>query len=161
MARKREFGNDRLPTIADISTGWHPGRHKERRAQKQWRTKIRCCPAIGESGTMPRTLLPTLLLGSSLVLGGCAAGLAAGALGAAVRSAQGQPQSNDHLKPLATQACSARASQHGAVHVIDVEQRTSSKIIVWGTAAQGADRRSFECAYTTQIVSFKLRTIRP
>ena len=106
-----------------------------------------------------KSVLP-FLLGSLFALSGCAAGIAANALGAAVRSAKGQPQVNEHLKPLAVQACSARASQFGTVQVIDVEQRTLSKIIVWGTATNGAARQSFECAYTTKVVGFQLRAIK-
>ena len=109
---------------------------------------------------MPRKFLLTYLLGSLFALSGCAVGIAASALGAAVRSAQDQPQSNEHLKPLAVEACSAHASQFGTVHVIDVVQRTLSKIIVWGIATNGADRRSFECAYTTRVVGFQLRAIK-
>ena len=100
-----------------------------------------------------------LLAVTSVSLGGCAAGLAATALGAAARSAQGQPQSNEHLRPVATQTCSAHAAQYGAVHIIDVEQRDMSKMIVWGTATSTAGRQSFECAFTTKIVGFKLRPI--
>ncbi len=109
---------------------------------------------------MPQRLLLPFLLISLFALSGCAAGIAASALGAAVRSAKGQPQGNDHLKPVAVQACSAHASQFGTVQIIDVEQRTLSKIIVWGTATSGAGRRSFECAYTTKVVGFQLRAIK-
>ena len=109
---------------------------------------------------MPKKSLLLFLLGSSFALGGCAAGLAASALGAAVRTAKGQPKGNEHLKPLAVQACSAHGSQFGTVQVIDVEQRTVSKIIVWGTVTKGADRRSFECAFTTSVAAFQLRVIK-
>ena len=109
---------------------------------------------------MPSKSLLPFLLGSLFALSGCAAGIAASALGAAVRSAKGQPQVNEHSKPLAVQACSARASQFGTVQVIDVEQRTLSKIIVWGTATNGAARQSFECAYTTKVIGFQLRAIK-
>ncbi len=108
---------------------------------------------------MPSKSLLPILLSTLFVLSGCAAGIAASALGAAVRSTKSQPQSNEHLGPLAIQACSARASQAGTVKVIDVEQRTTSKIIVWGTASNGAARQSFECAYTTRIVGFRLRAV--
>jgi hypothetical protein len=100
-----------------------------------------------------------LLLGSSLFLGGCVASLAASAISAAVRSAQPEPANNEHLKPVASQACGAHASQYGIVHIIDVVQRSPSKIVVWGTATKGADRQSFECTYTTKIVGFRLRPI--
>ena len=109
---------------------------------------------------MRRKLLVTGLLASSLALGGCAATIAATALSAAMRSAQGKPQSNAHLKPQAEQACTAHAAQFGTVHVIDVQQRSVDKITVWGTATTGADRRSFECTFTDRIVGFRLRPIR-
>lgn len=110
---------------------------------------------------MRRKLLLPLLLGSMVALGGCAASLAASALGMAVQAAQGRPQSNEHLKPVAAEACSAHAAQYGAVRVIDVEQRSTSKIIVWGTVDDGKERRSFECAYGTKITGFKVRAIKP
>ena len=102
-----------------------------------------------------------LLTASALALGGCVAGMAASAIGMAARSARGQPASNEHLKPEASAACSARASQYGAVKIIDVEQRSASKIIVWGTVDDGKQRRSFECAFGTRITGFKLRTVKP
>ena len=87
--------------------------------------------------------------------------MAASAIGMAARSAQGQQASNEHLKPAASSACSAHASQFGVVHIIDVEQRSSSKIVVWGTVDDGKQRRSFECHYGTRITGFKLRAIKP
>ena len=95
-----------------------------------------------------------------LALGGCAAGIAASAVGLAARSAQGTPASNAHLKPQAREACSAHAAQYGTVHVIDVEQRNASRIIVWGTVTDATQRRrSFQCDFRTAITSFKLRPI--
>ncbi|HZB70358.1 MAG TPA: hypothetical protein VE403_08360 [Sphingomicrobium sp.] len=110
--------------------------------------------------TSNRTKL-CLLAAAVLPLGGCVAGMAASAISMAARSARGQPASNEHLKPEASAACTARASLYGAVKIIDVEQRSASKIIVWGTAGEGQDRRSFECSYRTSITSFKLRAIKP
>ena len=101
------------------------------------------------------------LAATTLPLGGCVAGMAASAIGMAARSAQGRAASNEHLKPQASAACTARASSYGAVKIIDVEQRSASKIIVWGTADDGQQRRSFECAYGTSITGFKLRAIKP
>jgi hypothetical protein len=101
------------------------------------------------------------LAASTLPLGGCVAGMAASAISMAARSAQGQAASNEHLKPQASAACTARASQYGAVTIIDVEQRSASKIIVGGTVGEGQDRRSFECSYGTRNTSFKLRAIKP
>lgn len=94
-----------------------------------------------------------------LPLGGCVAGMAAGAIGMAVRGSEGP--SNLHLGPAAEQACSAHAAQFGAVHVIDVEQRTTSRIVVWGTVGEGPERRSFQCGFRTRITDFRLRPIAP
>ena len=94
-------------------------------------------------------------------LGGCVAAMALSAADLALRSAEGTPGSNKHLKPQAEAACSAQAAPHGLVTVIDVEQRRVDKIIVWGTAGEGAARRSFECHFTTRITGFKLREIKP
>jgi hypothetical protein len=108
---------------------------------------------------MARILLFCLVMGSAFALGGCLAGMAAGAVGVAARSAQGEPASNAHLQPTARQACSDHATQYGAVHIIDVQQRAPNKITVWGTVDNGKDRRSFECGYGTKITGFKLRAI--
>ena len=108
-----------------------------------------------------RALALTLLAASALALGGCVAGMAASAVGLAVNGARGQPASNAQLKPAATAACTARAAPFGTVHIIDVEQATISKLIVWGTVDDGRQRRSFECAFGTAITGFKLRPINP
>lgn len=105
------------------------------------------------------TLKLMKLLLWALPLGGCAAGLAAGAAGMAIRSSQGEPKSNRQLQPTARSACSAHAAQYGAVHIIDVEQRSAGKIIVWGTVTDAKQRRSFECAFTDRIAGFKLQVI--
>ena len=102
-----------------------------------------------------------VLVAGALAVSGCVAGMAASAVGMAARSAQGQPASNEHLKPAAAAACTAHASPYGAVRIIDVEQRSASRIIVWGTVGDGQERRSFECAYGTKITGFKLRAIKP
>ena len=101
-----------------------------------------------------------LLLCTALVLNACVAGLAVSALGAAAQSGQARSESNEHLGPAAEQSCSAHASQFGTVRVIDVEQRTMSKLVVWGTTTSGASRQSFECIFTTKVVAFKLRPIK-
>jgi hypothetical protein len=106
---------------------------------------------------MAPKLMPLLIL--SLPLGGCVAGMAASAAGMAIRSAQGEPQSNRHLQPTARTACSAHAAQFGTVHIIDVEQRSVGKIVVWGTVTDAKERRSFECAFTDKVTGFKLRPI--
>jgi hypothetical protein len=96
---------------------------------------------------------------SGIALGGCVAGMAANAVGMAAAAARGEPASNQHLQPSARDACTAQGAAYGTVHIIDVEQRTASRIIVWGTVDDGKQRRSFECGYGTQITSFKLRPI--
>lgn len=97
----------------------------------------------------------------ALPLGGCVAGLVASAAGMAVRSAQGTPQSNAELRSLARAACSERAAGYGTVHVIDVEQRSVDRIVIWGTVDDGTRRQSFECGFKDAIVYFKLRKILP
>lgn len=109
---------------------------------------------------MRSTILPLLLL-APLALGGCAAGLAASAVGAAVRAAD----KDDPVDPgydvggAANQACTAHARQHGEVHIIDVEHRSPTKAIVWGTVTANGQRRSFECRFDGKIADFKLREI--
>lgn len=102
-----------------------------------------------------------LLTASALPLSGCVAGMAASAVGMAARGAQGRPVSNERLQPQAREACSAQAAQYGQVHVIDIEQRSIAKIIVWGTVDDGKQKRSFECAFRTRITGFRLRPITP
>ena len=109
---------------------------------------------------MIRNLAIPLLSTAAMALGGCVAGMAANAVGMAVRGAAGQPKSNQALQPAARQACTDRAAPYGAVHVIDVEQRSTSKIIVWGTVDDGWERRSFECGFGTKITYFRLRAIK-
>ena len=108
-----------------------------------------------------RAVAPIVAVVGLLALSGCAAGMAMSAAGMAARAAQGTPQSNEHLQPAAVQDCSARAAPYGAVHIIDAEQRSASRIIVWGTVDNGVEKRSFECAYGTKVTDFKLRPIRP
>lgn len=111
---------------------------------------------------MRSRLLFVPLLACALALSGCVASVAAGALGAAVRSSQsGKDQySNDEaLKLAAGTACRAQAAQYGEVAIIDIEQRGATKAIVWGTATSPAERRSFECRFDKKVVGFKLRRI--
>lgn len=110
---------------------------------------------------MKRMLIVPVLLGNALALGGCLPMMAASAVSTVVRSSQGTPQSNAHLAPSAEAQCSAHAAQYGVVKVIDVQQASASKIIVWGTAGAGPERRSFQCDFGTKITGFKLRAIKP
>lgn len=109
-------------------------------------------------------LRPTLLVAlvACLTLSGCAAGIAVGALGAAARSTRGDPDAyhdDEPLKLAAAQACRARASNHGDVHIIDLEQRSARKVVVWGTATGTVGRQSFECTYANRITGFRLRKV--
>ena len=108
---------------------------------------------------MRRLLIKSFLAVSTLALSGCVASMAANAVGAVVSSARGAPQSNEQLRPAAAKACNERASAFGTVHIIDVEQHSRLKIIIWGTADNGKVRRGFECAYGTKITEFKLRSL--
>jgi len=108
---------------------------------------------------MTRILVSALLTASALALGGCVASLAVSAAGMAGQAVVGKPKSNEQAQPAAATECSTRASQYGRVHIIDVEQRSISKIVVWGTVDDGKQRRSFQCDYGTKITGFKLRTI--
>lgn len=107
-----------------------------------------------------RRLASVLLLASSLALGGCAASIAAGLAGAAVRAANAgrAAETFPDLRRAAVDACSARAAQHGRVHIIDTEQ-TRDRVTVWGTVADELQRRAFVCAYDRRVSSFTLRAI--
>jgi hypothetical protein len=103
---------------------------------------------------------PLLFLAASVpALGGCIPMMAVSAAGMVARNAQGPVIGNEALQPQAREACSARAAQYGAVHVIDVQQYSVSKIIVWGTADDGKQKQSFQCDFGTRITGFKLRPI--
>lgn len=105
-----------------------------------------------------------LLFASAPALSGCVASMAMSAASMAARAAQGEPVSNEELQPQARDACTAQAAQYGTVNIIDVEQHSIDKIIVWGTVesmTNGAKtRRSFQCDYGTRITGFRLRAIR-
>ena len=100
-----------------------------------------------------------LLLPFACALGGCVASMAVSAVSMAARAAQGRPVSNEALQPQARDECSKQAAQYGTVHIIDVEQHSVDRIIVWGTVDDGTRKRSFQCDYGTRISGFKLRDI--
>ena len=111
---------------------------------------------------MTRKILLPLLLLVAPALGGCAlqAALVASELARHVRTPAGA--SNAHLKPAATQACTQQAAQYGSVFIVDVEQRRADRIIVWGSVTNAQQqRRTFECHFTTAVVSFKLGEVLP
>jgi hypothetical protein len=107
---------------------------------------------------MKRLILVPVIAAVPL-LSGCLPMMAVSAVDLAARSAQGTPTSNADLHPDASEACTQRAAQYGTVSVIDVEQHSIDKIIVWGTVDDGKQRRSFECDFGTKITGFKLRAI--
>ena len=109
---------------------------------------------------MTRILVSALLAGSALALNGCVASIAVSAASMAARGVAGQPKNNEGARPQAAADCTARASQNGRVHIIDVEQRSASKIVVWGTVDDGLQRHSFQCYYGTKITGFKLQAIK-
>ncbi|HET9428565.1 MAG TPA: hypothetical protein VFO69_09425 [Allosphingosinicella sp.] len=106
---------------------------------------------------MRRAVLLVLLM-SSFPLGGCVAGVAASAVGAAVNASQPR-ETNEDLRRPAIAACTARAIEHGEVRIIDAEQRRGGRVTVWGTATQGELRQAFECRYNGQVSDFDLRVL--
>ena len=108
----------------------------------------------------PMRLLPLLLALAALPLGGCAAGLAVGAVGAAVRAAdRPDPPPKEDPGPAARAACTARAAPHGDVRIIDTVYRSPAKLVVWGSVGSDGRRRSFRCRWDGKIVGFELREI--
>ena len=106
-------------------------------------------------------VLMLTLASAALALSGCVAGLALSAAEMAAQAAQGTPTSNADLKPQARDQCNKQAAHYGTPHIIDVQQASIDKIVVWGTVDDGKKRLSFECAYGTKIKGFKLRPINP
>jgi hypothetical protein len=102
-----------------------------------------------------------LLSATAPTLAGCVPMMAVSAAGMVAQSAQGPVIRNEALQPRAREACSAQAAHFGTVHVIDVQQYSVSKIIVWGTVDDGKEKRSFQCDFGTKITGFKLRPIAP
>ena len=108
-----------------------------------------------------KILLPLIVLAAPALVG-CA-------LQAAMVAAEVVPQirgplgpNNAHLKPAALEACTKRAGQYGSVFIVDVEQRRSDRIIVWGSVTDAQQqRRTFECHFTTALTRFKLGEILP
>ena len=100
-----------------------------------------------------------LTLTTTLGLTGCVASMAASAVGAAVSASRGRPVSNEGARETAISQCSALAAPYGAVHVIDVEQRSVERMVVWGTTEGHSGRQSFECAFGTKVVGFKIHPI--
>ena len=109
---------------------------------------------------MTRKIALTLIALATPTLGGCVAqaALAAAELAQYVPASSGP--SNAHLKPAAIQACTQRASEHGSVFVLDVEQRRADRLVVWGSVTDAQQhRRTFECHFSNRLVGFTLREL--
>lgn len=108
----------------------------------------------------PILLLPALAALAALPLGGCAASIAASAVGAAVRAADRPDRApKEDPGPAARVACSARAAPYGTVKVIDVVYRSVAKVVVWGSVEAEGRKRSFQCRWDGKIVGFELKAI--
>lgn len=116
---------------------------------------------IGNMDPTTRRSLLALLAVGSLALQGCAASIAAGVIGAGIRAASAGREDApiQDMRAAATEACRARALQHGQVHIIDAEQGRGNRVTVWGTVQDARERRGFECAYNGRITGFTLRAI--
>ena len=102
-----------------------------------------------------------LLVLAAPALSGCALQAAMLAADLAGDIPRHQGPSNAHLKPAATEACTQQARQHGSVYIVDVQQLYPDRLIVWGSVTDAQQQRqTFECHFTTAVVSFKVREIR-
>jgi hypothetical protein len=110
---------------------------------------------------MRRTILLALAL-PALPLGGCAASIAAGAVGAAVRAADKPDKApGEDPGPAARSACSARAATHGTVRIIDTVYKSAARLVVWGAVEGEGGRQSFRCDFDGKIVGFELKAVEP
>ena len=111
---------------------------------------------------MMRKIGLSLILLTAPAVGGCAlqAAIAAAELMQYLPERQGP--SIAHLIPTATQACTQHARQYGTVYIVDVTEHRTGRIIVGGSVTDAQQRRrTFECQFTTSIVSFKLNEVLP
>ncbi len=110
---------------------------------------------------MHRPILPLLLVAAAaLSLGGCAASIAASAVGAAVRAADRPDKApKENPGPAARAACTARAAPHGTVKIIDVVYKSVAKVTVWGSVEAEGRKRSFQCRWDGRIVGFEMKEI--
>lgn len=107
-----------------------------------------------------RRSIPLLIALAALPLGGCAASLAASAVGAAVRAADKPDRApKEDPGPAARQACTAHASQYGTVKIIDVVYKSVAKVVVWGAVEREGRKRSFQCRWDGKIVGFEMKEV--
>jgi hypothetical protein len=108
---------------------------------------------------MSRSILLLLALGA-LPLGGCAASIAASAVGAAVRAADRPDKApKENPGPVARAACTARAAPYGTVKIIDVVYKSVAKVVVWGSVEAEGRKRSFQCRWDGKIVGFEIKEV--
>ena len=111
---------------------------------------------------MTRKIALSLILFAAPALGGCALQAALLAHDLSQYFPEGQAPNNAHLMPAATQACTKHAGQYGSVHIVDVGQHRSGRIIVGGSVTDAQQqRRTFECHFSNAVVSFNLGEILP
>jgi hypothetical protein len=111
---------------------------------------------------MTRIRRLTLLPAAALLLGGCVAGMVAGAASMAAGSGSGERRNIEFMQAAARQACSAHAAQYGAVQIVSVTQaKNADEIVVSGTVANAGGNNSFECSFVTEITGFVLRPVQP
>ena len=110
---------------------------------------------------MMRKIGLSLILLAAPALGGCALQAALAAADLVQYLPEHQVRSNAHLMPAATQACTQRARQYGSVYIVDVGENRG-RIVVGGSVTDARQqRRTFECHFTTAVVSFQLYDILP
>ena|SRR5688500_15656993 len=111
---------------------------------------------------MTRKIALALVLLTAPALGGCALQAALAAADLMQYLPEGEATNNAHLMPAATQACTKHAAQYGSVHIVDVGQNRSGRIIVGGSVTDAQQRRrTFECHFSNTVVGFKLDEILP
>ena len=95
-----------------------------------------------------------------LMLGGCVAGMVASAAGMAARGQQrGEPRNVELMLVAARQACTAHASQYGAVEINRLKEAGGNEIMVSGTVTGPSGRSAFECRFVTEVTGFNLQPI--
>ena len=97
----------------------------------------------------------------ALPLCGCAAGMAASAVGLAADAAGPGGQNSKFMQAAARQACSAQAAQSGTVQIASVTQAKDGEIVVRGNVQSSSGLQSFECSFVTTVTGFTLRPVQP
>ena len=94
------------------------------------------------------------------MLGGCVAGMVASAVGMATSGQErGEPRNVEWMLVAARQACTAHASQYGAVEITRLKESGGNEIIVFGTVTGADGRSSFTCRFVTEVTGFEVQPI--